>query len=321
MIKYLTGLITVIAITLIASLIGTIDFSINSIINDPSIRQIWLDIRLPRIILASIIGAALAISGAAMQSLFKNPMAEPALLGIGSGAALAVGIVIIFGLNIGIFTQPIAAFIGAVLTVIFVFRLSHVNGKTHITALLLAGIAMNAFAGAAIGVLFYISDDQALRSLTFWMMGNIPVLDYYELSLVAAIILMSSLLLFRHAKSMDMLSLGDVHAEAMGINIERIKIIIIILTSLIVGVAISFCGIIGFVGLVIPHIVRLIFGATHKILLTYSIILGAIFLQIADTVARTVISPADLPIGIITGLIGGPFFMILLYGYIKRGSV
>ncbi len=307
-------------VALFASFVGSVDISLSDIWQDEEARRIWLLLRAPRIMLAVLVGAGLAVCGAAMQSLFKNPMAEANLLGISAGAALCAGLAIVFSLHHSLIGQPLLAFLGAAATVYLVFWLAHHHGRTHITALLLAGIAMNAIAGAAIGLLLFVSDDQALRSLTFWMMGSIRLLNWPELLLVAVVVIGGILRLCMLAPALDMLAVGTTQARMAGVNTERLTRELILIIALISGVVTAFCGIIGFVGIVIPHIIRLTFGATHHTLLLASAWLGAVFLLLADSVARSLIAPAELPIGILTGLVGGPFFLLLLYGYVKRGA-
>ncbi|MFT7235501.1 MAG: iron complex transport system permease protein [Methylophagaceae bacterium] len=273
-------------------------------------------IRLPRVLLAMIVGASLAVSGAAMQGLFRNPLADPGLIGITSGAALAVGIMIVLIGPIpgtfGLYGLSVAAFVGGLLTSIIIFKISHLTGSFSVTYMLLAGIAINAMTGAGTGVLTYLSNDEQLRSLTFWTMGSLGGALWPAVIVAATVVIPSTLLLLKYAKQLNILLLGEQEAHYLGVDIHRLKLVVIMTTALSVGVAVAVSGIIGFVGLVVPHLIRLTLGPDHRLLIPASALLGAILLLIADTFARTVVSPAEMPVGIITSMIGGPFFLWLL---------
>ncbi len=273
-------------------------------------------IRLPRVILAVLVGAALAISGAALQGLFRNPLADPGLIGIASGAALAVGIVIVFAGPMtgfaGLYGLTIAAFTGGLLTCLLIFRFARLTGTTSVTYMLLAGIAVNALAAAATGFLAYLSDDQQLRTLTFWTMGSLGGAMWPAVIICLSVVLPACLLLIKNAQALNLMILGDDEARHLGVDSEKLKRRVIIYTALTVGVAVSVSGIIGFVGLVVPHLIRLTLGPDHRLLIPASAMLGGILLVVADTVARTALAPAEVPVGIFTSLIGGPFFLWLL---------
>lgn len=287
------------------------------------------DIRAPRVVLGMMVGAGLAVSGAAMQGLFRNPLADPALVGISSGAALAAVSVIVLGAStlnglqtlLGIYTLPIAAFIGSLLTTLLVYRLSHVEGRTDVATLLLAGIAINALAGATTGLLTYMADDAQLRTLTFWSMGSLGSANWEQVTAAAPFILLAVIIIPWQAQALNAILLGEEEAGHLGFNLERTKQLLIVLVAMTVGVSVALTGIIGFVGLVVPHLLRLAMGPDHRFLLPASALLGGSLLLIADLVARTIVAPAELPIGIITAVLGGPFFLWLLLRFRRRGGM
>lgn len=293
-----------------------------------TITYLIFHIRLPRILLASLVGGGLAVAGAAIQGLFRNPLAEPSLIGITSGAMLfAVSSIVLMGSVLATFsaifqqaTVSIFAFIGGLLTTYLVYFLSSKHGRTNVMTMLLAGIAITAFAGAITGIFIFLSDDQQLRDITFWSLGSVSSASWIQLGITAPIVLIGTFLLNTHAKSLNAILLGEKEATYLGIKVEKVKSQIILITALIVGVSIAMTGIIGFVGLIIPHFLRLIFGTDYRFLLKGSALLGAIFLIIADTLARTIIAPAELPIGILTALVGAPFFLWLLLQMQRKNS-
>lgn len=284
-------------------------------------------IRAPRVLLAILVGAALAVSGAAMQGLFRNPLADPALLGVSAGAALAAVSVIVLGATLlsgltgilGTATLPIAAFGGSLVATLLVHRLASRDGHTAVATLLLAGIAINAIAGAATGVLTFVADDNQLRTLTFWTMGSLGGATWSTVAVGAPLILAAIVLIPLHARALNAILLGESEARHLGFELERVKTVLVILVALAVGTAVALSGIIGFIGLVVPHLLRLTIGPDHRWLLPGSALLGAILLLGADLIARTLVAPAELPIGIVTALLGGPFFLWLLASRGGRG--
>lgn len=283
-------------------------------------RFLILQIRAPRILLAALTGAGLAVSGAAIQGLFRNPLADQTLIGVTSGAMLfAVLSIVLAGSLLSWFSVffrqasiAIFAFLGGLVTTFLVYRLSSKQGRTEVTTMLLAGIAISAFAAAVSGVFIYMSDDQQLRDITFWSLGSMSGANWGQFMLVAPIILFCILVLLRYSTALNAILLGEKEASYLGIQVERVKSQVILLTALIVGVCIAMSGIIGFVGLIIPHFLRLIQGTDYRLLLKNAALGGAIFLVVADTLARTIVAPAELPIGILTSLVGAPFFLWLL---------
>lgn len=278
------------------------------------------EIRLPRLILGVLTGAGLALCGALMQGLFRNPLADPGLLGVSAGAALgAVAAIVLGGAWLGklpdaaaAWLLPGAAVAGGWACLLVVYRLAAAGGRTDIATMLLAGIAVNAIAGAAIGLLSYIADDAQLRDLIFWSLGSLQITDWRKLAVAALIVAPALVVLPRFAAALNANLLGEREAGHLGIDMERVKRRLIVGVALVVGVAVSLTGIIGFVGLVVPHLLRLVIGPDHRILLPASALFGAALLVAADIVARAVIAPAEIPIGIITALLGGPFFLWLL---------
>ncbi len=286
-----------------------------------------LQLRLPRLVLGLLIGGALAQAGATMQAVFRNPLADPGLIGVSSGAALAAITIIVLGHHFAWtllplrWLLPLASFIGGALVTAMVVRLASVDGVARPSTLLLAGLAINAVAGAGIGFLTQIADASALRSLSFWMFGSLGKAGWSEILAGAPLLLAVLLWLPREARSLNALLLGEAEAQHLGVDVERLKRRVLLLMVLAVGVSVALAGVIGFVGLIVPHLIRLAFGPDHRIMLPASAMLGAVLLSLADTGARTVLAPAELPVGILTALIGGPFFLALLIRYRRSSEV
>jgi iron complex transport system permease protein len=283
-------------------------------------ETILLAIRLPRVLLGGLIGAGLATAGAAMQGLFRNPLADPGLVGVSSGAAFAVVSMIVLGATafhgvtrlLGPFTLPAAAFGGGVVTTLVIYWLASLSGRTVVTTMLLAGIAVNALTGAGIGLLTFVATDAQLRTITFWSLGSLGGATWASVGAVVPCIGLAVVCLVGLARALNVLLLGESEAGHLGIDIERVKRVVILCVALAVGAAVSVAGIIGFIGLVVPHLLRLVLGPDHRYLLPGSALLGASLLLGADLVARTLTAPAELPIGIVTALLGAPFFLWLL---------
>jgi len=273
---------------------------------------IILQIRLPRIILGVLVGAALGVAGTTMQALFKNPMADPYIIGISSGAALGAIFSIVFGLNIfGIFTLPLMAFLCAAATIFLVCNIASVRGKLPVSTLLLAGIAVTLFLSAIISLMMYTSGEK-LHGIVFWLMGGLWGRNWNHVIMTFPSIFLGIAIIYIFARDLNVMLLGEEPAQHLGIEVETLKKIIILSASLITAAAVSVSGIIGFVGLIIPHVMRILVGPDHRILLPSSALVGGIFLVWADTLARTIVSPTELPVGIITALFGAPFFIYLL---------
>lgn len=288
-------------------------------IHTDQINTILFDIRLSRICLAFLIGAILAISGAVMQGLFRNPLAAPSLIGVSSGASVGASIVIVLtgawlqtNAVLGLSVVALGAFIGSFLITILVFRLSTSTLGTSVTTMLLAGIAISALGGAVNSLLSYFADNEMLRQISIWQMGNLSTANWTRVSIVAVVAVVVLILFPRESKSLNALLLGESEARHLGIDVQRVKKKLILLTTLGIGTAVAVAGMIGFVGLIVPHIVRLLIGPDHRWLLPVSALAGGILLLIADTLARVIIAPVELPTGILTAILGAPFFIMLL---------
>ena len=277
-------------------------------------------IRLPRTLLGMAIGAILALCGAVMQGLFRNPLADPGIIGVSGGASLGAALSIVifaplaasFPLLLTLGTVPIFAFIGGAVSTFLVYQLGTDKNGTSVTIMLLAGVAIGALSGAALGLMNYYADDQALRDLSLWTMGSLAGATWPGIGL-AYLTLFALLFSFdRNANALNAFLLGEAEAKHLGVNVQRLKRMLILLCAAGVGIAVSLTGVIGFVGLIVPHIGRMISGPNHKTLLPLSALLGALILLVADMLARVVAAPAELPVGIITALLGAPFFIYLL---------
>ncbi|WP_028239850.1 FecCD family ABC transporter permease [Stutzerimonas azotifigens] len=276
-------------------------------------------IRMPRTLLGLAVGAVLALCGVAMQGLFRNPLADPGLIGVSSGAALGAAIAIVGGAAFGGIPEAIApyllslcAFVGGLAVTALVYRLGRRDGLTSVVTMLLAGIALNALAFACIGLFTYLADDATLRTLTFWNLGSLNGASYARLWPLLLVAFAVALWLPRRARALNALLLGESEARHLGFEVERLKRELVFCTALGVGAAVAAAGMIGFIGLVVPHLVRLLVGPDHRVLLPASMLAGASLLLLADLAARLVLAPAELPIGIVTALIGAPFFLYLL---------
>lgn len=276
-------------------------------------------IRLPRSLLGIAVGSVLALSGVAMQGLFRNPLADPGLVGVSGGAALGAALAIVGGSLIGglppaiePYLLSVSAFIGGLIVTAVVYRFGRRNGQTDVATMLLAGVAMTAMAGAGVGLFTYLADDATLRTLTFWNLGSLNGASYSRLWPLLIVAVGVALWLPRRAAALNAMLLGESEARHLGFNVERIKRELVLCTALGVGAAVAAAGLIGFIGLVVPHLMRLLVGPDHRVLLPASLLAGASLLLLADLVARLLLAPAELPIGIVTALIGAPFFLYLL---------
>ena len=324
------ALVVLLVVMFACSLIGTESISWKAVLDGPGARaaanpdyEIFVRVRLPRIILACLVGAALASAGVVFQALLRNPLADPYILGISSGAGLGAMIAVISGLNWTLWGRsPIAvfAFAGALGTVWLVWFIGRLTGKFHVTGLLLAGVVVNAFFSAVIMFLTSIAKGEHVYTTIFWLMGNMTEEDFLVLWIGAGCVVGGMLALFYISPQLNALSFGDDDARSMGVNIAGTRTIAFGIAAGITAIAVSLSGLIGFVGLIVPHAVRLLFGPDHRQLLPLSGIVGATFLIIADTLARIVVAPAQLPVGIVTAIVGGPFFLILLVKYSKKVS-
>jgi len=284
-----------------------------------SYKTIIMDIRLPRILLAALVGCALAVSGVVMQGIFRNPMADPFIIGLSSGAAVGASISILMGLSIsiGIYSTPFLAFVGAGLTIFGVYFIARSRGNVRVETLLLTGIAIGSFLTAVTSFLMYMANEQ-FRFLFFWLLGGLNKASWNTLAIAFSLILLGVIIIQFFARDLNAMVLGEEPAMHLGIDTGSVKKILLIFSSLVAGTAVAFTGIIGFVGLITPHIMRILVGPNHRILLPASALAGAIFLIWSDTIARTILSPTEIPVGIITAFCGAPFFVYLLQKSKKR---
>lgn len=283
---------------------------------------LW-EIRLPRILFSLLIGAALGLCGTLTQGLFRNPLADPGLLGISSGAACAAALTIVFlarsGINIPFEWRfailPVAAFTGAVGVCLTLDRVAHWITADSLSGLLLTGIALNALAGAIIGLCTYVATDEQLRSLTFWTLGSVAGASWGLVSALAVLLGWAFWFAHRSLSALNALALGEAVAGHVGVEVRQLRTRIVVLVALVSGFSVAWCGIIGFIGLIAPHIVRSVLGADHRRVAPYSMGIGALLLLWADTAARTLAVPAEIPVGIFTSLLGAPFFLVLLLSF------
>ena len=273
---------------------------------------LW-NIRIPRVILGLSAGAGLAISGCALQGIFRNPLADPGIIGVSSGAALgAISLIMLGVAPFGPYTMPMAAFGGGLLLTLAVYTISRRDGKTEVITLILTGVAFNAIAGGVIGFLTFYANDAQLRNIVFWSLGSVGGATWESARAAFLVSLAGIILVSRYAHALNLLVLGEREAFHLGTDVERAKRIAIVLAAITVSAGVAFTGLIAFIGLMVPHLVRLACGADHRIVLPGSVLLGGALLSASDLIARTVAAPAELPIGVVTSLIGAPFFLWLL---------
>jgi len=301
---------------LIGLCVGYQRIDIHALQTDPIARAVLFRLRLPRVVMAGIVGASLALVGASLQALFRNPLAEPFTLGVSGGASLGASLAIALGLGINIAGVPIvfvAAFLGAALSVVLVYRLAHSAGGVMLPgALLLAGVVLNLCASACVLVVQYVADQSRALQILRWLIGSLDVVGFGLVWRMLIFLVPGWIILGTHARDLHLLATDEESAASLGVDVPRIEKIVFIASSLIVGVTVSVGGAIGFVGLIVPHAARLLFGQDVRLLLPTSFLLGAAFLVLADTLARVAIAPGELPVGAITALLGGPVFLLLL---------
>jgi iron complex transport system permease protein len=282
--------------------------------SDPT-SVILLQVRMPRVLLAFFVGGSLAMVGVALQALLRNPLADPFVIGISSGAALGAAIALLFGLGISvgsISALPVCAFAGALMSLMIMYRISAAQYGFSVYTLLLAGVVLNAIFSAFIMFLTSIADPNRAFAMYAWLMGTLTGPDWSTLGILVLYLGAGLVMLGMHAQSLNLLTLGEETARSLGVEVERVKKSVFLAAALLTGAVVSFSGIIGFVGLIIPHAVRLVVSADHRLLLPVAGLVGGMFLMMADTVARTALSPSEFPVGVITALVGGPVFLWLL---------
>ena len=275
-------------------------------------KTIILSLRFPRAMLAGLVGAGLSVSGAILQALLRNPLADPYILGVSSGAAIGAIVAILVGLGTLSFGLPLASFLGALLTVLVVFYFGRQEGKIHPNTLLLAGVIIGSFLSALIMFFLSISQKEELHTILFWLMGDFSFSNTRAILIILPYILFGILFLYSRSWQLNLILAGEESALQLGVNVGRLRLISYLLASLITAASVSVCGLVGFVGLIIPHSVRLVFGPDHRLLIPACALVGASFLIASDTLARTLLAPVELPVGVITAAFGGPFFVYLL---------
>ena len=282
---------------------------------DPTETAIILSLRLPRVLGAALVGAALAVAGSLLQGMLRNPLADPYVLGTSAGGALGAVIGLLFGGNLGLFAVPLLAFAGALVSVYVVWRLARVGAQTPVVTLLLAGVVLSAMSGSAITLLEVASDRLQLRLSTLLglLVGGVSVISWAQLAVAAALVAVAGAIGLAYAYRLDAISLGDDVAAGLGIDVERTKRLVLATTALLAAAAVSLAGLVGFVGLVAPHLVRTLLGPAHARLIPAAALAGAALLVAADLLARVALAPTELPVGVVTGLVGGPFFFALLW--------
>jgi len=316
-------IILLVVVVILATAIGSVKTPLSALyrilvsglpLDATPIGTIIFEIRLPRVILAGLVGAALSTAGATYQGLFRNPLADPYLIGAAQGASL--GAVIGFLLPIdwhgfGLGIVPLLAFAGALISTAIVYSLSRVGKTVPVTTLILAGVALGALLGSIVSYLMILSGDE-LHGIIFWMMGSFSLSRWSEVKIVLPYVGTGIIVILLYARMLNVMQLDEEQAQQLGINVERLKLVLLAAATLITAAGVAFVGTIGFVGIIVPHAVRLVWGADHRFLLPLSVLTGAIFMILTDLIARTALAPTEIPIGVITALCGAPFFLYLL---------
>ncbi|MBA4248381.1 MAG: heme ABC transporter permease [Microbacterium sp.] len=288
---------------------------------DPIVESTLWVVRFPRIVMGLAVGAALAVAGAVMQAVFGNPLAEPGVVGVSSGAALGASAAIALGASVlGGPGVALFAFIGGLLATLLVYAVARAGGRTEVVTLLLTGIAVNAIAQAGIAFVLFAADTASREQIVFWQLGSLAGSRWDQVALVAAVAAVGIAISLVLARRYDLLALGERNARHLGVDVERLRLVSIVLVALLTGAAVAFVGIIAFVGLVVPHLIRMIIGPAHRGLILASAVGGGALLVVADLLTRTLVAGAELPIGMLTSLVGGPFFFWLLYRQRRRSG-
>ncbi|MBR1798766.1 MAG: iron ABC transporter permease [Bacteroidales bacterium] len=291
----------------LACLVGAVSFSPQEILQSP----IFWRLRLPRVLLACVVGAVLSVCGAVYQSVFRNPLTDPYVLGVSSGASLGAVVAILLGWQAAVWGVSGAALCSALFTVGLIYRMATVNNRIHNTTLLLTGVCLTLLISAIISFLMTLHHDK-MESIVFWTMGSFSSASWVDLTVVLPVALVGIVIVAVHSRELNLLAVGGDEARSMGVDVERLKVVLLVVTSLMVAFAVSVTGVIGFVGLIVPHAVRIVAGADNRRVVPYSAIIGALFVLLCDTVARTIVRPSELPVGSITSIIGAPLFLYLL---------
>ncbi len=284
-------------------------------------EAVFWSIRLPRVVVGALVGAGLSLAGASLQGLFRNPLADPGIIGVSAGGSLAASIAIVFGIHfsvLGYFGLSVITFFGAVATTWLVYLIARSNGKALVATMLLAGIAIDAIARAGTGLMTFVSDDAELRTISFWLLGSLGGANWHNAAALLPFITIPALFIPYLGKQLNAFALGESDASYLGVRVSVLKVTVITLSTMAVGASVAVAGAIAFVGLIVPHILRLIVGPDYRILLPGSMILGAMIMLLSDVVSRTVLAPQELPLGIITAVIGAPLFVSILLREKKR---
>ncbi|CAB4578884.1 MAG: iron chelate uptake ABC transporter family permease subunit [Actinobacteria bacterium] len=316
----ITGQLAVTASDVVGSILGWLGINTSLAPEDPVVEATLQVVRFPRIVMALAVGAALAVAGTLMQAVFGNPLAEPGVVGVSAGAALGASTAIVFGISAGGGGVAVLAFLGGLLATLLVYAVARAGGRTEVVTLLLTGIAINAFAQAGLAFVLFLADTASREQIVFWQLGSLAGSVWSEVVIVLPVLVLGTIVAVMMAHRLDLLALGERNARHLGVDVEQLRIIAIVLVALLTGVAVAFAGIIAFVGLVVPHIIRMALGPAHRGLLVASAVGGGALLAIADLLTRTLVAGADLPIGMLTALVGGPFFFALLYQQRRRSG-
>lgn len=320
LVSAVTGQLPIAASEVVGSILTWLGINTALAPEDPVIGATLQVVRFPRIVMALAVGAALAVAGALMQAVFGNPLAEPGVVGVSAGAALGASTAIVFGISAGGGGVALLAFVGGLLATLLVYAVARAGGRTEVVTLLLTGIAINAFAQAGLAFVLFLADTASREQIVFWQLGSLAGSLWSEVVIVLPVLVIGTILAVMMSHRLDLLSLGERNARHLGVDVEQLRILAIILVALLTGVAVAFAGIIAFVGLVVPHIIRMALGPAHRGLLVASAVGGGALLAIADLLTRTLVVGADLPIGMLTALVGGPFFFGLLYQQRRRSG-
>ena len=310
---FLLLLFLLLAAMLGCSMLGVVHFGWAEMWQSP----IFWNLRMPRIVLSVLVGAALSVCGAAYQSVFRNPLTDPYVLGISSGASLGAAIAILLGLEAYLLGVGACALVSGLLTILVIYRIASIGNRMHTTTLLLTGVCITFLMSALISFLMVLRQDK-MDSIIFWTMGSFASASWTDVAIVAPVVAVGIGVVLYHCRDLNLLLAGSETAKSLGVEVERVKKVLLLATTLMVAFCVSTCGVIGFVGLVVPHCIRLVSGPDNRRIVPYAIVVGALFLLLCDTMARTLLMPAELPVGSLTALVGAPLFIYLLYKYKKN---
>ena len=310
---FLLLLFLLLAAMLGCSMLGVVHFGWADMWQSP----IFWNLRMPRIVLSALVGAALSVCGAAYQSVFRNPLTDPYVLGISSGASLGAAIAILLGLEAYLLGVGACALVSGLLTILVIYRIASIGNRMHTTTLLLTGVCITFLMSALISFLMVLRQDK-MDSIIFWTMGSFASASWTDVAIVAPVVAVGIGVVLYHCRDLNLLLAGSETAKSLGVEVERVKKVLLLATTLMVAFCVSTCGVIGFVGLVVPHCIRLVSGPDNRRIVPYAIVVGALFLLLCDTMARTLLMPAELPVGSLTALVGAPLFIYLLYNNKKN---